>query len=196
MRLSSVTLSAAKGGTSAGTVPFALLRVTLLLLLSGGSLAAQRTRTVIVIPGQTARVISDTMGTPYEVPASAGKVFAALAAVYVDLKLPTEIRDSAMLQVGDPAFARRETVAGKQISTYLSCGEGMTGPYADYYRIYLSLVTTITPKTAGSVTLRTVLLAGAVNVTEGAHDPQPCESSGRLEARIHQMVLKKLYLPS
>jgi len=169
--------------------------VPLLLLLSAGTAAAQRIRTVI-IEGQPARVITDTMGTPYEVPASAPKVFAALAAVYADLKVSTAIRDSAQLQVGNPSFTRRETIGGRQLSSYLSCGEGMTGPYADYYKIYLGLVSTLTPKTPGSVTLRTVLLAGAVNVTEGKHDPQPCESSGRLEARIHQMVLKKLYLPN
>jgi hypothetical protein len=153
---------------------------------------AQRTRAVVVVPGQVTRVITDTMGTPYEVPAPAGRAFAALAAVYTDLKLTPELRDSAMLQVGNPSFYRRETVAGRQISTYLSCGDGMTGPYADYYRIYLSLLSTVTPLGSDSATVRTVLLGSAVNVTEGARQPMPCESTGRLEVRIHQEVLKKL----
>jgi hypothetical protein len=156
---------------------------------------AQRTRTVVVVPGQSTRVITDTMGTPYDVPASAGRAFAALAAVYTALKLEPELRDSAALQVGIPSFYRRETLAGRQISSWLSCGEGMTGPYADYYRIYLSLISTLTPSGNDNSTVRTMLLASAVNITEGAREPMPCESTGRLEVRIHQELLKRLAKP-
>ena len=166
-------------------------------LLAATPLSAQRNRAVIVVPGQLTRVISDTMGAAYEVGAPPPMVFHALALAYGDLKVETQIRDSAMLQVGNPQFYRRGELGGRQISTWLGCGEGITGPYADSYRVYMSLVTSITPvdgKPDRSL-VRTVLLAGAVNVSEGARQAMPCESTGRLEVRIHQLTLKRLAAP-
>lgn len=165
-----------------------------LTLITAGSVAAQRTRSIIVVPGQLTQVVTDTMGVAYEVGAPPAMVFHALALAYGDLKLATEIRDSALLEVGNPQFFRRGDFAGRQISTWLSCGEGITGPYADSYRVYMSLITNISPKEnePGKSIVRTILLAGAVNVTEGSRQAMPCESSGRLEIRIHQLTMKRL----
>lgn len=171
------------------TVAAALLAVT--------PIAAQRNRGVIVVPGQVTQVISDTMGTAYEVGAPPAMVFHALALAYGDLKVETPIRDSALLQVGNPQFYRRGDLGGRQISTWLGCGDGITGPYADSYRVYMSLVTSITPVEGNPdrAIVRTVLLAGAVNVSEGARQAMPCESTGRLEVRIHQLTLRRLAVP-
>lgn len=156
--------------------------------------AAQRPRAVVVVPGQLTQVLTDTMGTPYDVPFPAARAYQALLAVYAELKLPIEARDSVTGQIGSQLFYRQRTIGGRQISTYLSCGEGMTGPNADYYRVYMNIWSTLTPVAAGGMILRTAYLAGAVNVSEGARQPMPCESTGRLEVRIHQMLLKKLTL--
>jgi hypothetical protein len=160
-------------------------------LLAAVPLSGQRARTVIVVPGELTQVVTDTMGTPYNVPFSTGRVYSALLAAYAILKLPAEVRDSAAGRVESEVFYRRGDLAGRQLSTYLSCGEGITGPYADSYRVYMTLLSTVAPVDSDRSTLRTVLLAGAVNVAEGARQPMPCESTGRLEIRIHQVVLKK-----
>lgn len=155
--------------------------------------AAQRSRVVIVVPGKLTRVLTDTTGTPYEVPYPPAQVFQALLAVYAELKIPTEMRDSAAGQLGSQIFYRRGSLGGRQLSTYLSCGDGMTGPNADSYRVYMDIWSTLAPSGSG-VVLRTAYVAGAVNVTEGSRQPMPCESTGRLEFRIHQMVVKRLLL--
>ena len=160
-------------------------------LLFAAPMAAQRPRTVIVVPGELTQVITDTMGTPYRVPFEPGRVYQALLGAFADLKIPAALRDSIGGRVESDVFYRRGDLAGRQISTYLSCGEGITGPYADSYRVYLTLISTVTPADSNRSTLRTVLLAGAVNVSEGARQAMPCESTGRLEIRIHQVVLKK-----
>ncbi len=153
-------------------------------------------RPVIVVRslvGRGGRVIADTMGKPYEIPAEAGRVFSAVAAVYADLKIPVELRDSAALQIGNEAFVRRGDVAGRRMSAYLECGQGFTGPRADAYRIDLGLVTFVTPAGQDAANLRTVFLGTAVNVSEGAsRSTQGCYTTGELERRIHQAVLKKL----
>lgn len=166
------------------------LRILCLLLVST-PLAAQRPRTVIVVPGQMTQVIVDTMGTPYEIPFPADAAYRALLAVYAELKVPLEVSDSINLRAGSPSFHRQATFAGRQISTWLSCGDGVSGPNADSYRVYMILTSTISPVSDERSALRTVYLAGAVSNSGAASQGMPCESSGRLEVRIHQRVLKK-----
>lgn len=158
------------------------------------SVEAQRpwTRDVVVIPGQVTRVIIDSAGTPSDVPFPYAKVFAAVRATFQELKLPTPVLDSVGGQVGTEVFWRRGVVAGRQISSFLSCGDGITGPYADTYRVYMWILTSLQPAGAEGTRIRTVILAGAVNVAEGAgRQPMPCESTGRLEQRINETALKK-----
>jgi hypothetical protein len=170
------------------------LRSLLALLPLALPAAAQRTRSVVVIPGQLTRVVTDTVGTPYPVPFPPAQAYRALQEVYAELKLPTVSRDSAQRLVDSEVFYRQGTLGGRQISTYLSCGEGMTGPNADSYRVYMVIWSTIVPVEGERAALRTAFLAGAVNVTEGSRQPMPCESTGRLEVRIHQMLLHRLAL--
>jgi hypothetical protein len=162
----------------------------LLVLLAAAPLSAQRSRTIVVVPGQLTEVITDTMGTPYEVPFPASRVFPAVVAAFGELKIPAEVRDSAYGRVESNLFYRRGELGGRQISTYLSCGDGITGPYADSYRVYMIAMTSVTPKGENSSTIRTIFLAGAVNISEGARQPMACESTGRLEIRLHKIVLK------
>lgn len=163
-----------------------------LLLVCASPVAAQRTRNVIVVPGQMTQVVTDTMGTVFDIPYPAAAVYRALLAVYAELKVPAEVQDTAVGRVESNVFYRSGSLAGKQISTYLGCGDGMTGPYADQYRVYMVAMSTVGKKDAENSTLRSVLLGGAVAVAEGARQPMACESTGRLEIRIQQMVLKKL----
>jgi hypothetical protein len=174
------------------------MRRLLPLLLVGAvgvaaPLAAQhRTRVVVVVPGQLTQVLSDTMGTPYPVPYPLRRAYQTLLAVYAELKIPTEVRDSVHGEIQSEMFYRQGNLGGRQLSGYLSCGESMTGPNADFYRVYMVIWSTLTPSGENGVTLRTAYSAGAVNVSEGSRQPMPCETTGRLEVRIHQMLLKKL----
>jgi hypothetical protein len=153
---------------------------------------AQRSRVVIVVPGRLTREVNDTMGRPYQVPYPVPRTFDALREVYEELKLPREVPDSAGAQVATGMFYRQGSLAGRQLSSFLHCGEAITGPIADTYRIYLNIWSSLVPEGRSDAVLRTVVLAGAVNVSEGSRQPLPCESRGRLEARIHQLLLLKL----
>lgn len=130
------------------------------------------------------------MGAPFEIPAAAARVFTAVAAVYEELKISTDLRDSVQLQVGNQTFDRRGDIAKRRMSAYLECGEDMMGPRADFNRIDISLVSFIKPAGADAAILRTVMLAAAVNV--GVRGTISCYTTGELERRIRDLVLKKL----
>lgn len=167
------------------------LALAALATLLAAPLAAQRTRTVVVVPGQLTTIVTDTMGTLYDVPYSTGRTYSALLSAFADLKLPAEVKDSAAGRVETNVFYRRGDLGGRQISTYLNCGDGVSGPYADEDRVYMIAMVTIAPKGPTGSTIRTVFLAGAVAVAEGARPTMDCRSTGRLELRLHKLVMQK-----
>lgn len=170
------------------------MKITTLALLASlvaAPAVAQRTRAIVVIPGQITTVVTDTMGTPYDVPFAPARTYAAVLSAFAELKIPADVQDSTEGRVESNVFYRRGDLGGKQISTYLSCGEGMTGPYADNYRVYMIAITKVVPKGENGSTIRTIFLAAAVAVAEGARQPMACESTGRLEIRMHKLVLRK-----
>jgi hypothetical protein len=144
------------------------------------------------------RTVTDTMGIPLAILlpappswATVGRVFAAFAEAYAELKIPTEIRDSLHLQLGNPQFYRRFDLGGKSLSLYLDCGQDVDGIWAEIYRISISLVTFLTPKGGDSLEVRSVLLAQAVDIPKSIRT-KDCGSTGELERRLYQMALKSL----
>jgi len=174
------------------------MRVLLLLALVSGitvPLAAQRERVVIVVPGKITRVVSDTTGVPIEYRERPGLVYDALRKVYADLKVPLTLEDSTTGEIGNLKFYRSGSLGGSQLSSYLSCGTGVTGPYADQYRVYMALRSIVAPASEEGTLLRTVLVAAAMDISQGARQAMPCESNGRLEILIGKMVQARLDAP-
>jgi hypothetical protein len=167
------------------------LSLLALATLVTAPLTAQRTRTVVVIPGQLTTIVTDTMGTLYEVPFSTGRTYSAVLSAFSDLKLPAEVKDSSAGRVETNVFYRHGDLGGKQISTYLNCGDGVSGPYADEDRVYMIAMVTISPTGPTGSTIRTIFLAGSVAVAQGARPTMDCRSTGRLELRLHRLVLQK-----
>jgi hypothetical protein len=138
------------------------------------------------------RVVADTMGTPFDVPYAAARVFTTLGGVYAELKIPTEVHDSAALELGTDGFSRRGDLGGRSLSIFFDCGQGVTGPFADFNQIDLSVVSFVTPTGPASATVRTVVLGTAVKLTEGGSPSRICSSTGELERRIHRLLMRKL----
>jgi hypothetical protein len=174
-----------------------LERIGLVFLAAAASvtpLAAQTAR-VIVVPalrGIPPRTLHDTMGVVDTVPFKAAAVFAALQTVYDSIKVKMEILDVTALQLGNQAFFNRGKFAGRRMSAYLDCGNGFTGPHADNYRIYISLISFIDPLAKDSSLVRNLFIGSAVNVTEGNRPIQDCRTTGELEARMRDIMRGKL----
>ncbi len=152
---------------------------------------------------ELSKQISDTMGIALNLsmpPAAdapgrferVGKVFAALASVYTELKIPADIRDSSKLMIGNAKFYRRSDLGGKSLATYLECGQDINGIFAEIYRISMSMVTFLTPGENDEISLRTIIFATAVDIPRPPPNTAECGSTGELERRIYQMTLKAL----
>ncbi len=133
----------------------------------------------------------DTTGSAATFSAPAPQVYDALKAVYKDLGVKLESVNDAMYEAGNIEFWKARTFAGKRISTFLNCGNNMTGPNADSYRVYMSLIGRVSPVGDGS-SLVLVFQANARNVMEGSREPVACGSNGKFELRFLNLVKEKL----
>jgi hypothetical protein len=75
------------------------------------------------------------------------------------------------------------------MSAWIRCGEGLTGPNADTWRISMAVLSQVERVSADSTRVRTVIVASARNMAEGSATPMMCATSGQLEYMINQKVL-------
>ena len=87
---------------------------------------------------------------------------------------------------------RRGVSGNEALSSYLNCGESFTGPVANNYRIYISLISVVRPDGKGASELETAFSAQAQNMEGTSADRIACGSTGRLEERIRKTVLLKV----
>ena len=126
------------------------------------------------------------------VPAAPNRVFDALKAVYEELGVPAGTNDPASGRFGNTDFWKSRRFANEPISAFLSCGESFTGPVANNYRIYISLISLVRPDGKGGSELETAFTAQAQNMEGSSADRIPCGSTGKLEERIRKGVLLKI----
>lgn len=169
------------------------LTIALVATLALAPIAAAQTPIVVrALVGRTGRVLADTMGATFEAPASSGRTFAAMHAVLADLKIPTEVRDSAVLQIGNAGFVKRGSFAGRRMSAWLDCGNSMSGPRADNYRVELGVVAFVSAVGREAATIRMAVIGTALDVGEASRPMVACFTTGALERRLHELLLKKL----
>jgi hypothetical protein len=126
------------------------------------------------------------------VPAAPGRVFEAVKAVYDELGIPPGTHDPATGRVGNTDFWKSRRLGNEAMSAYLNCGESFTGPVANNYRIYISLMSIVRPDGQGASELETAFSAQAQNMEGTSGDRISCGSTGRLEERIRKSVLLKV----
>lgn len=166
--------------------------VVVLCAGTGGKLVGQERRTTIQLPGYGAPVFLDTLGTWRDVPGTADSVYHVLTNVYAELMIPTDLSDATRHYVGATSLRKRGNFAGSPMSRLLECGSGMTGPNADLYRIYLAVVSRVEAVDGVRSRIRTGVVASAEDVSGPSKPPIPCGSTGSLEAKIHDLVIRHL----
>jgi hypothetical protein len=122
--------------------------------------------------------------------APADSVWSALPAAFEQLGIPAGA-DHDQKVLGNPEF-RVKRIEGALLSSYVDCGRGVTAvPLADDYDVTLSVLTQVTPSGEGwSLVATTVSGRAKPRAVSGA--PVYCQSTGKLEQRIVDLVLRSL----
>jgi hypothetical protein len=160
----------------------------LLLTVAAAADAQTAFRSRVGLRGYRDPIAMDTLASEYTVNAPTGKTFAAAAQVFKTLGLNATVRDSVGGLIGNEEFNRTRTLVGSQMSTWLNCGSGMTGPNADNYRITIALMIIIDPAVNNTTKMRIGMVGSGANIVGNSTEPVACGTTGRLEERIAQMI--------
>jgi hypothetical protein len=179
-------------------------RLCVLWLVAGTSACAASPHPDVGLPTERTVAVDDqqvyrttVVANPKaSVPASPSKTYDAVAAVYNELGIPPGTHDPATGRFGNVDFYRSRRLANEAMSTFLNCGESFTGPVANNYRIYISLMTAVRPDGKGGSEIETAFSASAQNMEGSSADRISCGSTGKLEERIRKGVLLKVGAPS
>lgn len=168
------------------------MRIILLGLLLGFMFPplaqAQRGGVQLKISGPTMWIMMDTVRSSALVPGSTGEVFRKTEEAYKAMKIKTNVSDSAIGHFGNSGFLHTGSLAGRAMSIWIRCGEGITGPNADTWRISMAILSAVERVSKDTSRLRTVVVASARNMAGGSSAPMMCTSSGQLEEAINSKV--------
>lgn len=110
--------------------------------------------------------------------------WAALPKAYADMGIPVREVSEASRTLGNSRLAISRRLGDTPLSRYLECGSGLTGPFADRYRIEMLIRTSIVPADGGAVRVETYLEATGRNPEGSSNTGVPCASTQRLERDI------------
>lgn len=155
---------------------------------SASALGAQYARARVWPPGFMTQLALDTIGLPNDIAAPAGKTWRAVITAFSDMKIPLDTQDSLHGIVGNLALVQSRNLAGSQLSRWFNCGNGITGPNADSWRLYIAIAALIDKGTADTTRLRIGMVAGAQDMQGNSKEPVACATSGALEAKLLDLV--------
>lgn len=133
------------------------------------------------------RVLLDTMAVWQPVPGSPIQAFRNALFVLDSLKIPVAYADSIRGVIHHYGFVARSQLAKKPISHSFRCGVGLSGDYADTWRVSIAYAIFVTPD-AEHAKIGVAFITGA-NDVEGVSKPAvQCGTTGRLEQTIAKAV--------
>jgi hypothetical protein len=121
----------------------------------------------------------------------ADSVFAVLPVFLKELGIELKEVDRA----GGKLAVRRYRVVRKlgkdRVSASLTCGDGMTGPNADNYHVFLTAAIELAARPAGQTSFVMYLGAEAINVPGGTNERVTCATTGTLEYRLVERLRQR-----
>lgn len=135
---------------------------------------------------------AETVGISAAIAAPADQVYAALVAVYRDLKVALTDANQAQRVLGNQALKIRRSLGGVPMQNYMDCGGQPGQPNAETFDLSLSLMSYVTAGTDGGSNLTTRLSGVGSDPNHGQGNQMRCSSTGELEARIAKMIKLQL----
>jgi hypothetical protein len=167
----------------AATVTFALVTAC---SSAGSTRPARRDRVLGVTDQGTIRAYDEPFGEHQIVlEISPDSALTLLAAAYGEIGVEITMRNQRTHEIGNRNFSKYYRLGDRPLSAYLGCGDAENGPAANKRRVAMSLTSTVTPETGGSV-IRTQLQGRAEQPEFSTW--QSCLTTGVLEDRINKLV--------
>jgi len=128
----------------------------------------------------------------FTVTASRDSAWVALQDAFKQLDVPLDFSDKVAGEMGTVRAKLYRRLGKAPVSDFLRCGEGISGPNADSYVVYLSVVGFVRPAQDGGTTVVALITGQAVDLPNGRNDVVPCTTTGKLEDKVAKSVIKRL----
>ncbi len=123
------------------------------------------------------------------VPVSQDSAYALLIRAYVVLAIPVVPVDQKRA-VGNSALQIRRKLAGMPMQKIVDCGDKMGLPNAETWDIHMNILSYVQPVSDGTAQILTRIQALGNPPDLSNRDLSPCPSTGDLEKKISDLVLK------
>ena len=108
-------------------------------------------------------------------------VWKVLGPLFQELGLKATVEDRPTGQLGNPRYRVVRRIGQTPVSRYFSCGEGLTGPNADTWHVFVGFGMVVTPVGASRTQFELQMRAEAIDIPDGRSDRVPCSTTGLLE---------------
>ena len=136
------------------------------------------------------RILLDTIAVWSEVPGTNAEVFTRVKRILDSLKVPYARVDSAGGLITNESFVARR-IAGRANSTWLRCGFGPSGDYANVWRVTATYAIYFHPPREGTGTRLGIALMGWARDMSGPTSSQLyCASTGAFEQTISRQLTR------
>ena len=161
---------------------------------TGGSETTVSPSTATLVNGATMGSMSINMensataiATP--VPVSQDSAYALITRAYVMLEIPVAPVDRKRA-VGNDALTIRRRIGGMPMQKVIDCGDKMGLPNAETWDIHMNILSYVEAGPNGQAQILTRIQAMGNPADISNRDLTPCSSTGDLEKKISDLVLK------
>ena len=165
--------------------------IVLIAMLLGGTAAAQDAtglETTVRIRGYHQVVLLDSMVLWNEVLASPGAAYSSAKRILDSLKIKIHVADSVRGVLHADWHMPGGKIGGRQRSWTVRCGSGLSGDYAEIWRLFLSYVVYVQPGKDGKTRIGSVFF-GRVDPIDGVSKASmPCPSTRNMEDLLFKAV--------
>jgi hypothetical protein len=160
---------------------------------TGTSVSGSPTPETIRVSGQGGGAITLTSNADASVANISlpmARVWSVLPVAYDSLGLTVAAADASTHILGNGGVKIRRQLGGVPLSRYIDCGAAQIGASADSYDVYLTVRTQVRPNGTDASSVSTMVEAMAKPVAFN-QDYSSCSSTGRLEARLAEVIQAK-----
>jgi hypothetical protein len=120
------------------------------------------------------------------------RVWPALQLSYADLDIQPTISDRPAGRYGNEGFVAPRRMLDRSLGEFFTCGSGLGGPLIDQGRLYIYMVTTLSPAAAGATNAGTHVTARLMRNEGTSGEPLRCSSTGQLEETLRLRIEQHL----
>jgi len=168
----------------------ALFALILAVLAPNASEAQNATglETLVKLRGFQQKIRLDSMVIWNDVFASPGAAYSSAKHILDSLKFKIHVADSVRGVLHADFHTPSTRIAGHQRSWMTRCGSGLSGDYADTWRLSLSYVVYIKPGKDDKTRIGSAFFAGADPIEGVSKASMPCPSTGNMEDLLFKAV--------